>query len=149
MKVRNSSPSARERPRRTVAFVSFDAEEQQLFGSFAFTCRRDVEEANIVAVVNMDLLGRDAMDVVKDTILVGGTETAPPWRRNCASLEARLVFASCPCPWTWSGCALIMRLSKTEGAYVCCLAADRSATITSRVTRQRRSTTRIWNVQPR
>jgi hypothetical protein len=68
---------AKERPKRTVAFVSFDAEEQQLFGSFAFTCRRDVEEAKIVAVVNMDMLGRDAMDVVKDTILVGGTESRP------------------------------------------------------------------------
>ena len=68
---------AKERPKRTVAFVSFDAEEQQLFGSFAFTCRRDVDEAKIVAVVNMDMLGRDAMDVVKDTILVGGTESRP------------------------------------------------------------------------
>jgi Peptidase family M28 len=64
---------AKQRPKRTVAFVSFDAEEQGLFGSFAFTCRRDVEEAKIVAVVNMDMLGRDAMDVVKDTILVTGT----------------------------------------------------------------------------
>jgi hypothetical protein len=60
-----------------LAFVSFDAEEQGLFGSFAFTCRRDVDEAKIVAVVNMDMLGRDALDVVKDSILVGGTESRP------------------------------------------------------------------------
>lgn len=68
---------AKARPKRTVAFASFDAEEQQLFGSFAFTCRRDVEEAKIVAVVNIDMLGRDTLDVVKDTILVGGTESRP------------------------------------------------------------------------
>lgn len=68
---------ARQRPKRTVAFVSFDAEEQALFGSFAFTCRRDVEEAKIVAVVNMDMLGRDALDVVKDAIFVGGTGSRP------------------------------------------------------------------------
>jgi hypothetical protein len=71
-----------QRPKRSVVFAAFDAEEMMLLGSFAFTCRPDVEEARIVAVVNMDILGRDFMDVVQNTVFVTGTEQYPAIREQ-------------------------------------------------------------------
>jgi hypothetical protein len=68
---------AKERPKRTIAFVAFDAEEEMLLGSFAFCCRPDVEQARIVAVVNVDLLGRDFLEVMHHTLLIGGTGGHP------------------------------------------------------------------------
>ena len=66
-----------QRPRRSVAFVAFDCEEMMLLGSFAFMCRKDVRDANIVAVVNADMLGRNLLDVVTNTLFVAGTEACP------------------------------------------------------------------------
>jgi hypothetical protein len=65
------------RPKRSVAFAAFDCEEMMLLGSFAFTCRKDVQQAKIVAVVNADMLGRNLLDVVTNTIFVAGTEECP------------------------------------------------------------------------
>jgi acetylornithine deacetylase/succinyl-diaminopimelate desuccinylase-like protein len=65
---------SRREHRRTVAFAAFDAEEQMMLGSFAFTCRPDVERARIVAVINVDTLGRDFLEVVPNTLFVTGTE---------------------------------------------------------------------------
>ena len=69
--------AAEHRPRRTVAFAALDAEEQLLLGSFAFSCRTDVTTAKIVAVVNMDMLGRDFFDVISNTVFLAGTELYP------------------------------------------------------------------------
>lgn len=69
--------SAKQIARRTVAFAAFDAEEQMLLGSFAFCCRTDVTQAKIVAVVNVDMLGRDFLDAVTNTVFVAGTESYP------------------------------------------------------------------------
>ena len=68
------------RTRRSVAFAAFDAEEQMLLGSFAFSLRKDVENAKVVAVVNADILGREFMDVVTNTLFVAGTEAYPSLR---------------------------------------------------------------------
>jgi hypothetical protein len=67
----------KEHPKRSVAFVAFDCEEWMLFGSFAFSSQPDVESAKIAAVVNMDILGRDLMDVVRNTLFVAGAEDYP------------------------------------------------------------------------
>ena len=71
-----------QRPKRSVVFATFDSEEMMLLGSFAFSCRPDVEKARIVAVLNMDILGRDFMDVVPDTLFVTGTELYPSLREQ-------------------------------------------------------------------
>jgi hypothetical protein len=76
----------KERPKRSVAFVAFDCEEWMLFGSFAFSSRRDVESANIAAVINMDILGRDLMDVVRKTLFVAGSEHYPEIQQYAAQL---------------------------------------------------------------
>jgi hypothetical protein len=65
------------RPRRTLAFAAFDAEEQMMLGSFAFCCRPDLEQVRIVAVINVDTLGRDFLDVMQNTLFVAGTEGRP------------------------------------------------------------------------
>ncbi|MDB6059508.1 MAG: Aminopeptidase, partial [Verrucomicrobiales bacterium] len=71
-----------QRPKRSVVFAAFDSEEMMLLGSFVFSCRPDVEKARIVAVLNMDILGRDFMDVVQNTLFVTGTEQYPALREQ-------------------------------------------------------------------
>lgn len=72
---------APQRPKRSIAFIAFDCEEEMLLGSLAFTCRDDVKAAKIAAVVNVDMLGRDFMDVVTNTLFVSGTENYPALRK--------------------------------------------------------------------
>ena len=83
-----SSPGAR--PRRSVAFAAFDSEENMLFGSFAFTCRADVSKARIAAVINLDMLGRDFLDVVTNTIFLVGTEAYPDLREAICQAGVRV-----------------------------------------------------------
>jgi len=71
-----------QKPKRSVCFASFDCEEQMLLGSFVFTCREDVEKANIVGVVNVDMLGRNFFDVVENTLCAIGTEKYPKLRQE-------------------------------------------------------------------
>jgi hypothetical protein len=47
------------RPRRSILFVVFNAEEQGLLGSWAFVERPPVPLERIVAVLNMDMIGRN------------------------------------------------------------------------------------------
>jgi hypothetical protein len=48
-----------QRPRRSIMFVTFNAEEQGLLGSWAFVERPPVPLDHIVAVLNMDMIGRN------------------------------------------------------------------------------------------
>jgi hypothetical protein len=77
------------RPKRTVAFDAFDAEERMMVGSFAFSGRPDVERARIVAVINVDTLGRDFMEVVQHSIFVTGTEDHPALQRQVCGFGAQ------------------------------------------------------------
>jgi hypothetical protein len=77
---------SRQRPQRTVAFAAFDSEERMMLGSFAFANRKDVADARIVGVVNMDMLGRDFLDVVRHSLFVAGTESYPDLRRQVRGL---------------------------------------------------------------
>ena len=70
----NSDPV---KPKRSILFVCFDCEEMMLFGSFAFSCQKEVRDAKIVAVINVDMLGRDLLDVVRHTLFVTGAESYP------------------------------------------------------------------------
>ena len=72
----------KQKPKRSVCFAAFDCEELMLLGSFAFTCRQDFDEANIVAVVNIDTLGRNLFDVVENTLCAIGTMKYPQLRRR-------------------------------------------------------------------
>lgn len=68
------------RPKRTVAFASFDAEEKRAIGAFAFTSSESFAGKKIAAVVNVDLLGRDFLDIIENSLFVAGTENYPQLR---------------------------------------------------------------------
>ena len=70
----------KKRPKRTICFASFDCEERCTLGSFVFTSQEDFEKQKIIAMVNIDLLGRDFLDVVDDSLFVVGTELYPKLR---------------------------------------------------------------------
>jgi aminopeptidase YwaD len=57
-----------ERPSRSILFVAFSAEELGLYGSRAFVATPPVETRQMVAMLNMDMVGRNA----RDTLSVGG-----------------------------------------------------------------------------
>ena len=65
---------AKEKPKRSICFASFDCEEWMLLGALMFSCQEDFEKQKIAAVVNIDMLGRDFLDVVEDSLFVAGTE---------------------------------------------------------------------------
>jgi hypothetical protein len=46
-------------PRRSILFASFNSEERGLLGSWAFVERPPIPLAKIVAILNMDMVGRD------------------------------------------------------------------------------------------
>ncbi|MHC4747882.1 MAG: M28 family metallopeptidase [Planctomycetota bacterium] len=73
---------AEQKPKRSVCFAAFDCEERMLLGSFAFTFREDFDRTKIVAVINIDLLGRDGFNVLQDCLFVVGTEAYPELRRD-------------------------------------------------------------------
>jgi len=71
-----------KRPKRSICFASFDCEERFALGAFAFTCQKDFEKRKIAAVINIDLLGRDFLDVVDGSLFVVGTEAYPELRAH-------------------------------------------------------------------
>jgi len=73
---------AEQKPKRSVCFAAFDCEELMLLGSFAFTCREDFDKANIAAVVNVDMLGRNLFDVVENALCAIGTIKYPKLRKQ-------------------------------------------------------------------
>lgn len=66
--------------RRSVAFVALDCGLERYFGAFAFTLRKDFDPTKLVAVVNLDLLGRPNFDVIDDALIVVGTGNYPEIR---------------------------------------------------------------------
>jgi hypothetical protein len=57
-----------ERPARSILFVAFSAEELGLYGSRAFVARPPAPTASMVAMLNMDMVGRNSID----SLSVGG-----------------------------------------------------------------------------
>lgn len=74
------------RPKRSICFVAFDCEEKMLFGSFSFACRHDVIDTKIAAVINVDMLGRNFLDVVQNTLFVAGAENYPEIRAEARQM---------------------------------------------------------------
>ena len=66
-----------ERPSRSILFVAFTAEELGLFGSRAFVATSPIETSKMVAMLNMDMVGRNSFD----TLSVGGMVRSPELSR--------------------------------------------------------------------
>jgi hypothetical protein len=70
------------RPRRSVCFLSTDAEEIALLGAVGFACDRNFDAKKIVANVNMDCLGRTSFEAIDDALILVGTENYPAVRQQ-------------------------------------------------------------------
>jgi hypothetical protein len=81
-----------DRPRRTVCFAAFDQEESALLGALAFSQRSDFHGERIAGIVNIDLLGRAAFDVLPDHLFVTGTAGYPGLRRELGRAEPQLTL---------------------------------------------------------
>lgn len=68
--------SRKDRLQRNILFVAFGAEELGVLGSSHFVKNSPVRLENIVAMLNMDMIGR----LRNQKLLVGGTGTAPEWK---------------------------------------------------------------------
>jgi hypothetical protein len=74
--------------RRDVWFVAFSGEEEGALGSTAFTRRPPLPLADVVAMLNMDMVGR----LRNDTLSVLGSDSASEWNALVAPLCAQRGF---------------------------------------------------------
>lgn len=65
------------RPARSILFLAFTGEERGLWGSAYFVARPTVDLDHVVAMLNLDMVGR----VVDDAVTVFGVGTAEEWER--------------------------------------------------------------------
>src|SRR5260370_2781559 len=72
---------AKEKPRRTIAFVSFDQEEAGLLGSTHFVNHPPHPIRQVKAFLVADMLGRSMANVMDDYVFVLGSETSPRLRK--------------------------------------------------------------------
>ena len=73
-----------QKPRRTIVFIAFSGEEEGLIGSNYYVNHPVVPLANTVAMINMDMIGRET----QKKLIVGGVGTAQEWR---AMIDAKNV----------------------------------------------------------
>ncbi|MBK8981755.1 MAG: M20/M25/M40 family metallo-hydrolase [Ignavibacteria bacterium] len=67
--------SVRKDLKRSILFICFGAEEAGLIGSAYFTNSKLFEDLNVVAMINMDMVGR----LSDDKLIIYGTGTSPIW----------------------------------------------------------------------
>ncbi len=75
------------RPRRTTIFAAFSGEEEGLLGSSYFINNPPVPAANIVAMLNMDMVGR----LRDDKLLIGGVGTGTEFRKVIETANTNVV----------------------------------------------------------
>jgi len=87
---------AGQRPDRSVLFMAFTGEERGLWGSAHFVREPTVDLGSVVAMLNLDMVGR----VVNDEVTVFGVGTAAEWDQVLdaanADLSAPLTLAKAP-----------------------------------------------------
>ena len=76
---------------RSILFISFGAEEEGTLGSLHFTKSPTVPLASVVAMVNLDMVGR----LRDDKLILHGVGTSPAWRPliDKANEEAKLTLS--------------------------------------------------------
>ncbi|MDZ7289312.1 MAG: M20/M25/M40 family metallo-hydrolase [candidate division KSB1 bacterium] len=65
----------KKRPRRSLIFMAFSAEELGTLGSLHYVNQPTFPLEKTVAMINLDMIGR-----MRDTLVVQGTGTAPQWQ---------------------------------------------------------------------
>jgi hypothetical protein len=79
--------------RRSVAFAAFDCGKERNLGAFAFTLRKDFDPSKLAAVIGLDLLGRNNFGIIRNTLIVVGTDGYPDIRRAIEAAAARTATA--------------------------------------------------------
>ena len=74
--------------KRSYLFLAFGGEEAGLLGSSYFTNSDIFKERNVVAMLNMDMIGR----LADDKLIVYGTGTSPFWSNSLDSLNSNYNF---------------------------------------------------------
>ncbi len=77
------------RPKRTILFIAFSAEEKGLIGSAFYVEHVPQKPRTIVAMLNMDMVGR----LREDKLTVQGVGTSPDWRPIIERANADAKFA--------------------------------------------------------
>ncbi len=77
-----------ERPRRSILLIAFAGEEKGLFGSEYYVRRPLFPLENTVAMLNMDMVGRNG----RDSLLLIGTESSPDLERITREENRRVGF---------------------------------------------------------
>jgi Peptidase family M28 len=72
---------AKDKPRRTILFVSFDQEEAGLLGSRHFATHPPRDIKKLKAFLTADMLGRSMANVMDEYVFALGSETSPRLRR--------------------------------------------------------------------
>ncbi|MEP7146370.1 MAG: M28 family peptidase [bacterium] len=73
---------------RSILFIAFGAEEAGLIGSAYFTKSKIFEKTNIVAMLNMDMIGR----LSEDKLIIYGTGTSTVWNNILDSINMHFNF---------------------------------------------------------
>ncbi len=81
LEVAESFALCKDKPRRTIAFVSFDQEEAGLLGSTYFVNHPPHPVRQVKAFLVADMLGRSMANVMDDYVFVLGSETSPCLRK--------------------------------------------------------------------
>ena len=112
--------SQQPRPRRTIIFMAFSGEEEGLLGSNYYVNHPIVPLANVLAMINMDMIGR-----MKDNkLIIGGVGTAQDWR---AMIENANVL---------QGVTVSATASTANGGYPLVVSANGRPVVTSDPARQ-------------
>jgi hypothetical protein len=77
----------KERPRRTLAFVAFDREEDGLLGSKHFAARPPLPLGKLRAMLCADMLGRSMANVMDEYLFVLGSEHSDRLRQIVAAVR--------------------------------------------------------------
>ncbi|HTU19656.1 MAG TPA: M20/M25/M40 family metallo-hydrolase [Gemmataceae bacterium] len=72
---------SKEKPRRTIAFISFDQEEAGLRGSMYFAAHPPLSFRNLKAFLTADMLGRSMANVMDEYVFLMGSERSTHLRR--------------------------------------------------------------------
>jgi hypothetical protein len=72
----------KQRPKRSVAFVGFDMEEQMLWGSRWFVAHPPWSIENVKLFITADMIGRSLGDLPLPTVFVMGSEHAPQLKKT-------------------------------------------------------------------
>ncbi len=82
------SSEERKNLKRSVLFIAFAAEEAGLLGSAYFTKSKLFEDLNVVAMLNMDMIGR----LSDNKVIIYGTGTSSVWESLIDSLNSPYNF---------------------------------------------------------